>query len=153
MKKNILLNTRLKILIFFIFSFLFLTFTSCSNLNKEEYQVIAEQFIKKYYQAMNQEEAIKLTDLMAKDKLSKEIELVKEARAKNPKLDENKSKVTYSFLETTKNKDSANLTYKLTIQPKGGTFIERTSLINMKKINSSWKIIDFEETNFIQKDK
>lgn len=116
---------------------------SCTQ--KEPYQKVSDDFVKNYYQLMNQEEAFKYTDMMAKDKLQKELELVREARAKNPQIENTKAKVTFSLDELKVEKDTARATYKLTIQTQGGSFLDRVALLTLKKAKEEWKVIDYEE--------
>lgn len=96
---------------------------------------------------MNQEVAVKYTDMMAKDKLQKELELVREARAKNPQLETNKAKVTTSLSDLKLENNTAQVTYKLTIQTQGGNFLDKVALLTLKKGNKDWKVIDYEEMN------
>lgn len=127
-----------------IFLLLFLFFI-LSCVKKEDYIIVSDEFVKNYYQVMNQEEAVKYTDMMAKDMLKKEIELVKESRYKNPTLEANKAKVSFTLTETSFKKDIANITYRLTIQPKGSAFINRDAIISLKKISNDWKVINYQE--------
>ncbi len=127
-----------------IFLLLFLFFVlSCAK--KEDYIIVSDEFVKNYYQVMNQEEAVKYTDMMAKDMLKKEIDLVKESRYKNPTLEANKAKVSFTLTETSFKKDIANITYRLTIQPKGSAFINIDAIISLKKISNDWKVINYQE--------
>lgn len=116
---------------------------------KEPYQKVSDEFVKNYYQYMNQEEAFKYTDMMAKDKLQKELELVREARSKNPQLETIKAKVTSSLGELKLEKEMVRATYKLTIQTQGGSFLDRVALLTLKKTKDEWKVIDFEEMDSV----
>lgn len=118
---------------------------SCTT--KEPYQKVSDEFVKSYYQQMNQEVAFKYTDMMAKDKLQKEIDLVHEARAKNPQLEVNKAKVTTSLSDLKLENNTAQVTYKLTIQTQGGSFLDKVALLTLKKGSEDWKVIDYEEMN------
>lgn len=120
---------------------------SCST--REPYQKVSDEFVKNYYQYMNQDEAFKYTDMMAKDKLQKEIELVHEARAKNPQLENTKAKVTSSLGELKLEKEMVRATYKLTIQTQGGSFLDRVALLTLKKTKDEWKVIDYEEMDAV----
>lgn len=122
-----------------------LVLLSCTT--KEPYQKVSDEFVKSYYQQMNQEVAVKYTDMMAKDKLQKELELVREARAKNPQLETNKAKVTTSLSDLKLENNTAQVTYKLTIQTQGGNFLDKVALLTLKKGNKDWKVIDYEEMN------
>lgn len=122
-----------------------LVLLSCTT--KEPYQKVSDEFVKSYYQQMNQEVAVKYTDMMAKDKLQKELELVREARTKNPQLEANKAKVTASLSDLKLENNTAQATYKLTIQTQGGSFLDKVALLTLKKGNADWKVIDYEEMN------
>ncbi len=127
--------------------FLSMTLISCGQ-SKPDGAGVAESFVKNYYKFMNQAEAIKLTDMGAKDKLGKELELVTEARAKAPQqLDETRSKIGYKLSDSKFEGNMGFLTFTLSIVPNGGQGFDRNALITVQKINDSWKVIDYEETN------
>ncbi len=141
LKKKIPGKHFLRILLVFIILF----GISCGP--KNEPVDIANKFVKYYYQRMNQEEAIKLSSMMAKDKLEKEIELVKESRIKNPQAEQNKAKISYNLEESKIEKDMGFITYKLIIQPKGMKPFNKSALLTLKNESGQWKIINYEEIN------
>jgi len=114
---------------------------------KNEPEKIGNKFVSFYYQQMNQQEAIKLSNQQAKDKLEKEYELVRENRIKNPQALENRAKVSYKLEESKIEKDMGFLTYRLTIQPNGVTPFDRTALITVQNENGDWKVINYEEVS------
>jgi hypothetical protein len=136
----------MKILLTLISLFLFL---ACAP--KNEAVSTGNKFVSLYYQQMNQEEAIKISDMMARDKLQKEFELVHESRIKNPQLPENRSKVTYKLEESKIEKDMGFLTYILTIQPTGSAPFDKTALITLQNENNVWKVINYEEVSSAEK--
>lgn len=136
---------KLKKVVFSIVLILSLLSFSCAK--KEPYQEISDAFISNYYKNMNQTEALKYTSELAKDKLQKEIELVRMSRAQNPNFGDNRSSVSYNLDEIKIEKDLAFITYRLTIQPKAGTAYEQSSLLTLKNTNGEWKVIDFSELN------
>jgi hypothetical protein len=120
--------------------------TSCSS-NKNEPSSVADNFVKHYYKFMNTEEAQKYTSMMAKDKIDKEIELLREYRSKNPTSEINRSQVSYSLQDTKTDKDMSFITYNLSIMPKGVKPFDKIALITVKNDNGEWKVIDYSETN------
>jgi hypothetical protein len=129
--------------ILIIISCLFLL--SCGP--KNEAVNVGNKFVNLYYQQMNQQEALKLSSMMAKEKLEKEYDLVRESRIKNPQPPENRAKVTYKLEDSKLEKDMGFLTYKLTIQPTGAAPFDRTALITIQNENNVWSVINFEELN------
>lgn len=133
-----------KITLGFIFIFIVLSL-ACAK--KEPYQQVSDAFIANYYKQMNQTEALKYTSDLAKDKIQKEIELVRMSRAQNPNFGDNRASVSYSLEEVKMEKDLTFITYKLTIQPKGGAAYDQSSLLTLKNNNGDWKVIDYSELN------
>lgn len=134
----------------FIYFFISITLqlvilTSCQP--KEPYIEVADSFVLNYYKVMNQEEAIKFTSQNAKEKLEKELQLVREARAKNPQLDANRANVSYKLEEFKIENNLGMLSYRLTIQPKGAKAFERSALITLINEKNEWKVINYEEIN------
>ena len=114
---------------------------------KTDAEKVGNNFVALYYQQMNQQEALKLSSMMAKDKLEKEYALVHESRIKNPQPASNRAKVTYKLEESKTEKDLSFLTYRLTIQPNGINAFDRTALLTLQRENENWKVINFEEVN------
>ena len=135
-----------KFLYFFI-SIIIQVFILTSCQPKEPYLEVADNFVLNYYKVMNQEEAIKFTAQNAKEKLEKELQLVREARAKNPQLDANRANVSYRLEEAKIEKNVGMLSYRLTIQPKGAKAFERSALLTLINEKNEWKVVNYEELN------
>lgn len=118
---------------------------SCSV--KNDPNSVADEFVKHYYKFMNTEEAEKYTAMMAKDKIDKEVALLREYRGKNPNSEINRSQVSYVLEDTKTDKDMSFITYHLTIMPKGGKEFDKMALITLKNEQGAWKVIDYSETN------
>ncbi|MFN8578556.1 MAG: hypothetical protein U0354_17135 [Candidatus Sericytochromatia bacterium] len=130
---------------FFLVSICFIIL-SCSS-NKNEANSVADNFVKHYYKFMNIEEAQKYTSMMAKDKIDKEVSLIREARVKNPNSVAPRSEVTYKLEDVKTDKDMSFITYHLSITPKGSNTIDKMALITVKNENGEWKVIDYSETD------
>lgn len=120
---------------------------SCSGVNNKDPNSVADNFVKHYYKFMNTEESQKYTDMMAKDKIAKEIVLLRESRSRNPDMAINRPQVSYKLSDSKIEKDMGFLTYNLTIIPKESKSFDKTALITLKNENSEWKVIDFTETS------
>lgn len=126
-----------------------LTFIIVSCASNKDPNSIGDSFVKHYYKFMNTEESVKYTDMMAKDKIDKEIILLRESRSRNPDMLINRPQVSYKLTDSKIEKDMGFLTYNLTIMPKESKSFDKTALITLKNENGEWKVIDFSETSSI----
>ena len=133
--------------LYFLTSIIIQVFILTSCQPKEPYVEVADKFVLNYYKVMNQEEAIKFTAQNAKEKLEKELQLVREARAKNPQLEANRASVSYRLEEAKIEKNVGMLSYRLTIQPKGAKAFERSALLTLINEKNEWKVVNYEELN------
>lgn len=141
-------KTFIKTKILFSLIFMFVLISCNSKVDNNDPKQVAEAFVKNYYKFFNQEEAVKYTDMMAKDKMKKELELVREARAKNPQaLEQNRAKVGYKLEEANIEKDMGFITFTLSIVPNGSTSFDRNALITVQKEKDGWKVVDYQESN------
>lgn len=131
-----------KLFLFFITGVFLL---SCSPQNEAE--KVGSKFVELYYQQMNQQEAMKISEQSAKEKLLKEYNRVMESRVMNPQFRERNPKISYKLKDAKFDNDMGFLTFWLYIKPEDFKPFERAALITVKKIDGSWKVINFDELN------
>jgi hypothetical protein len=125
----------------FFISIFFVFLVSCSSENEPDN--ISDKFVKLYYQQMNQNKALELSTMKAKEKLEKEIELLK---SRNSQFINEIPKISIKKEDIQIKDDIGLITYKLTIQPKNIKSFEKTTFISLYKENNNWKISNFEES-------
>jgi hypothetical protein len=126
-----------------LFVTLFLVFILSCN-SKSEPENISDKFVNFYYREMNQNKAIELSIMTAKDKLEKEIQLLK---SRNNQFINEVPKVSLIKEDIQIKDDIALITYKLIIQPKNVKTFEKKAFISLYKENNTWKVSNFEEMN------
>ncbi|GIW22676.1 MAG: hypothetical protein KatS3mg068_1683 [Candidatus Sericytochromatia bacterium] len=119
---------------------IFILVLSCSSVNETEN--VSDKFVRLYYQEMNQIEAIKIATMNAKEKLEKEIDLIK---SRNSQFINDIPKISIKKEDVQIKDDIALVTYKIIIQPKNIKPFEKTAFISLYKENNNWKVSNFEE--------
>jgi len=126
-----------------LFVTFFLVFILSCN-SKSEPENISDKFVNFYYREMNQNKAIELSIMTAKDKLEKEIQLLK---SRNNQFINEVPKVSLIKEDIQIKDDIGLITYKLIIQPKNFKTFEKKAFISLYKENNTWKVSNFEEMN------
>jgi hypothetical protein len=106
---------------------------------------VADKFCYLYLIELNQTEALSLASGLAKEKLLKEIELLKGARTAADELQASKPFIDYK-LNNRHDQDESHVmfNYLLTIEPKSGGKIEQEVLISTVRENGTWKVNNYE---------
>lgn len=106
---------------------------------------VADKFCYLYLIELNQAEALTLANGLAKEKLLKEIELLRGARIASDELQLAKPFIDYEMSRRS-DQDEAHVmfNYLLTIEPKSGGKIEQEVLISTVLEEGRWKVNNFE---------
>jgi hypothetical protein len=129
-----------------VFAALFLfcvMMTACGVRNDP--RAVADKFCYLYLIELNQTEALSLASGLAKEKLLKEIELLRGARTASDELQLAKPFIDYELSRRSDQDEShVMFNYLLTIEPKSGGKIEQEVLISTVLENGRWKVNNFE---------
>jgi hypothetical protein len=106
---------------------------------------VADKFCYLYLIELNQTEALELASGLAKEKLLKEIDLLKGARTVSDELQLAKPFIDYKMSRRA-DQDASHVmfNYLLTIEPKSGGKIEQEVLISTVLENGRWKVNNYE---------
>jgi len=108
-------------------------------------RAVADKFCYLYLIELNQTGALSLASGLAKEKLLKEIDLLKGARTVSDELQLAKPFIDYEMSRRADQDDShVMFNYLLTIEPKSGGKIEQEVLISTVLEDGQWKVNNFE---------
>jgi len=112
---------------------------------RNEPRSVADKFCYLYLIELNQAEALSLASGLAKEKLLKEIELLRGARIASDELQLAKPFIDYEMSRRADQDEShVMFNYLLTIEPKSGGKIEQEVLISTVLEKGRWKVNNFE---------
>ena len=122
---------------------LFAALVGCSNRNTPEHT--AEDFVYNYYLHANQDLALPLTDGLAREKLTEEIELLRSIRSGSEQINVH-PEIEYKLIHR-KDQDATHVSfrYQLTIKNTSISDTVRNTIILTESIDGRWKVINFDE--------
>jgi hypothetical protein len=121
-----------------------LTLPSAGCRSKDGPAGVADAFMGAYYVAIELNAAREFTTGLAREKLDRELELTSQISIDS---ETRKPRINFQLEESSEEGERARFIFLLDIRPPGIDPYERTSIVNLKRVDGDWKVSNFNDTD------